>query len=152
MDLLRKPSSRLGKQNYQKGNEMSLMNFIELQFYMYKSSFCMLEIRTSACCKGKFCIPHCPFSSFQVELLYPILAVLYLMLISSKKVFSWFSEDFSNFLSSQLNFPSGSDGKASAYNVGDVGSIPGWGRSPGEGNSNPLQYSCLETPTDGGAW
>ena len=147
MDLLRKPSSRLGKQGYQKGNEMFLMNFIELQFYMYKSSFCVLEIRTSACCKGQFYIPHCPFSSFQVELLYPILAVLYLMLISSKKVFPWFNEDFSNFLSSKLNFPGGSDGKASAYNAGNVGSIPGSGRSPGEGNSNPLQYSCLENPT-----
>ena len=42
--------------------------------------------------------------------------------------------------------------KASAYNVGDPGSIPGSGRSPGEGNGNPLQYSCLEIPMDGGAW
>ena len=42
--------------------------------------------------------------------------------------------------------------KASADNVGDPGSIPGLGRSPGEGNGNPLQYSCLENPTDGGAW
>ena len=41
-------------------------------------------------------------------------------------------------------FPGGSDGKASAHNVGDLGSIPGLGRSPGEGNGNPLQYSCLE--------
>ena len=50
------------------------------------------------------------------------------------------------------DFPGGSDSKASAYNVGDLGSIPGMGRSPGEGNGNPLQYSCLENPTDGGAW
>ena len=42
--------------------------------------------------------------------------------------------------------------KASAYNVGDMGSILGSGRSPGEGNGNPLQYSCLENPMDGGAW
>ena len=42
------------------------------------------------------------------------------------------------------------DGKASAYNVGDLGSIPGSGRSPGEGNGTPLQYSCLENPMDGG--
>ena len=49
-------------------------------------------------------------------------------------------------------FPGGSDGKVYAYNVGDLGSIPGSGRSPGEGNSNPLQYSCLENPVDGGAW
>ena len=43
-------------------------------------------------------------------------------------------------------------GKESACNSGDTGSIPGSGRSPGEGNGNPLQYSCLEKPTDRGAW
>ena len=48
--------------------------------------------------------------------------------------------------------PGGSNGKASAYNVGDLGSIPGTGRSPGGGNGNPLQYSCLENPMDRGAW
>ena len=48
-------------------------------------------------------------------------------------------------------FGAGSDGKASACNAGDLGSIPGLGRSPGEENGNPLQYSCLENPTDGGA-
>ena len=51
-----------------------------------------------------------------------------------------------------MDFPGGSDGKASAYNAEDPGSIPGSGRSPGEGNSNPLQYSCLENPMDRGAW
>ena len=51
-----------------------------------------------------------------------------------------------------LGFPDGSDGKASAYNAGDQGSIPGLGRSPGEGDGTPLQYSCLENPRDGGAW
>ena len=51
-----------------------------------------------------------------------------------------------------LGFPGGSEVKASACNAGDLGSIPELGRSPGEGNSNPLQYSCLENPTDGGAW
>ena len=49
-------------------------------------------------------------------------------------------------------FPGGSDNKVSAYNAGDPGSIPGWGRSPGEGNGNPLQYSCPENSMDGGAW
>jgi len=42
--------------------------------------------------------------------------------------------------------------KASVFDVGELGSIPGWGRSPGEGNGNTLQYSCLENPMDGGAW
>ena len=51
-----------------------------------------------------------------------------------------------------FDFPGGSDDKASAYNAGDPGLIPGWGRPPGEGNGNPLQYSCLENPMDGGAW
>ena len=51
-----------------------------------------------------------------------------------------------------IDFPGGSDGKASAYNEGDVDSIPGSGRSSGEGNGNPLQYSCLENPVDEGAW
>ena len=50
-----------------------------------------------------------------------------------------------------MDFPGGSDGKASAYNAGDPGSFPGLGRSPGEGNGNPLQYFCLENPMDGGA-
>ena len=49
-------------------------------------------------------------------------------------------------------FPGGSEVKASACNAGDLGSIPGLGRSPAEGNGNPLQYSCLENPMDGGAW
>ena len=48
--------------------------------------------------------------------------------------------------------PAGSDGKESAYNSGDTGSIPGLGRSPGEGNSNTLQYSCLENSMERGAW
>ena len=48
--------------------------------------------------------------------------------------------------------PCGSDGKESACNAGDPGSIPGLGRSPGEGNGNPLQYSCLENLMDRGAW
>ena len=48
--------------------------------------------------------------------------------------------------------PGGSDGKASVYNAGDLGSSPGLGRFPGEENGNPLQYSCLENPMDGGAW
>ena len=48
------------------------------------------------------------------------------------------------------DFPGGSDGKASAYSVGDPGSISGSGRSPGEGNGKPLKYSCLENPMNGG--
>ena len=50
-----------------------------------------------------------------------------------------------------LGFPGGSEGKASAWNAGDPGLIPGSGRSPGGENGNPLQYSCLENPMDRGA-
>ena len=46
------------------------------------------------------------------------------------------------------DFPGGSDSKVSAYNVGDLGSVPGLGISSGEGNGNPLHYSCLENPMD----
>ena len=59
--------------------------------------------------------------------------------------------DLFNMLS-RFGFPGGSKVKASACNAGDLGSIPGLGRSPGEGNGNPLQYSCLENPMGGGAW
>ena len=51
-----------------------------------------------------------------------------------------------------IGFPGGSKVKVSASNAGDPGSIAGLGRSPGEGNGNPLQYSCLENPMDGEAW
>ena len=51
-----------------------------------------------------------------------------------------------------MDCPSGSFGKESACNTGDLGSIPGLGRSPGEGNSNPLQYSCLENTMGRGTW
>ena len=51
-----------------------------------------------------------------------------------------------------MDFPGGSDGKVSAYNVGDLGLIYGLGRSPGVGKGNRLQYSCLENPLDRGAW
>ena len=51
-----------------------------------------------------------------------------------------------------MGFPGGSDGKESACNAGDLGSVPGSGRSPGEGNGNPLQYSCLENHKDREVW
>ena len=75
----------------------------------------------------------------------------------------WLIASFANVFSHSLGFflfmvsfavwgvPGGSEVKASACNVGDLGSVPGSGRSPGEGNGNPLQCSCLENPMDGGA-
>ena len=66
--------------------------------------------------------------------------VTFLLLISSFISYIW------RIYSKHIGFSGGSDGKAYACNVRDPGSIPGLGRSPGEGNGNPLQYSCLENP------
>ena len=55
-------------------------------------------------------------------------------------------------MSGAFGFLGGSEGKVSACSAGDPGSIPGSGRFPGEGNGNPLQYSCLENSMEGGAW
>ena len=51
-----------------------------------------------------------------------------------------------------MGFPGGSAGKERACNVGELGSIPGWGRSPGGGHGNPFQYSCMENSMHRGAW
>ena len=82
-----------------------------------------------------------------------------LPILSNKPIFLEVPNDFPSHLFGQNwvicpfpGLPCGSDGKASAYNMGDLGSIPGSGRSSGEGNGNPLQYSCLENPMNRGAW
>ena len=59
---------------------------------------------------------------------------------------------FLKYIYYMYDFLGGSDGKEFTYNTGDLGSIPGSGRSPGEGNGYPLQYSCLRIPLDRGAW
>ena len=63
-------------------------------------------------------------------------------------------QDYGQWLNNKgiMHSPGGSDGKEAVYNVGDLGSILGPGRSSGEGNGNTLQYSCLENPMDRGAW
>ena len=71
---------------------------------------------------------------------------------SGISVFSSLIQEQISALSISYGFPGGSEVKVSAWNAGDPGSIPGLGRSPGEGNGNPLQYSCLENPMEGGAW
>ena len=65
---------------------------------------------------------------------------------------TWFVLFCWNYTHSAASFPGGSESKESACNAGDWGSIPGLGRSPGEGTVYPLQYSCLENPMDRGAW
>ena len=59
---------------------------------------------------------------------------------------------YTHFTDEKTEAPGSSDGKLSACNAGDPGLIPGFGKSPGEGTGNPLQYSCLENPMDRGAW
>ena len=75
---------------------------------------------------------------------------LFIFPLVSNQCLCVFEERFSYL--QKASFPVGSEVKVSACNVGDLGSIPSLGRSPGEGNGNPLQYSCLENPMDGGAW
>ena len=81
-----------------------------------------------------------------------IKAVIKSLLINKSPGLDGFTGEFYQTLEKSCIFPGGSDDKASAYSAGDPGLIPGWGRSSGEGNGNPLQYSCLENLMDGGAW
>ena len=89
---------------------------------------------------------HMSIFCFGVCFLAIKLSSLYILDISSSSNIL-FADIFS-----YCGLPGGSDGKVSACNAGDPGSIPRLGRSPGEGNGNPLQYSCLEDSMDGGAW
>ena len=83
---------------------------------------------------------------------WPSLTAIWGAIAEEKKLDGKKTSEFYVILISTSPIPGGSDGKASDYHAGDPGSIPGSGRSPGEGNSKPLQYSCLENPKDGGAW
>ena len=65
---------------------------------------------------------------------------------------SYNDDDHNDKLCHSQGFPGGPDGKESACDAGDPGSIPGLGMSPGEGNGNPLQYSCLQNSMDRGTW
>ena len=69
-----------------------------------------------------------------------------------RKIFRVDCPGFESQLCHLLGFPGGSESKESACNAGDLGSMPGSGRSPGEGNGYPFQYSCLENPMDRGTW
>ena len=86
-------------------------------------------------------------------------AYLTYMQSTSCKMLGWMKHKLESRLPGEISitsdtqgFPGASEVKASAFNAGDPGSIPGSGRSPGEGNGNPLQYSCLENPMDRGVW
>ena len=95
-----------------------------------------------------FCFSNALFSTL-------IVAILFIFCNSSMKTFQILLVLNNCFVLSLLHTwppPYGSDGKDTACNLGDPDLIPGWGRSPGEGNGNPLQYSCLENSMDRGAW
>ena len=78
--------------------------------------------------------------------------LLSLVFASNLEIMNYIIDSFNLVQYLYRGFPGGSEAKASACNARDPGSIPGSGRSPGEGNGYPLQYSCLENPIDGGAW
>ena len=78
--------------------------------------------------------------------------MVFLWILNIELEVSSLIQTFKMKLKEAMDFPHGSDGKVPAYNAGDLGSIPGLGRSPGEGNGNPLQYSYLENPMDRKAW
>ena len=103
-------------------------------------------------CKATPFAPHLPLpppSSFNLASFPPLKS---LMLVLGSEVLCLYRSFLRDCILVFKGFPGGAEVKASACNVGDLGSIPGLGRSPGEGNGNPLQYSCLENPMDGGAW
>ena len=90
------------------------------------------------------CVSHI-WKSHHVKI-YNVLIIIYTILLT----FQFLS--YINIFLNQEGFPGDSDGKESAYSAGDSGSNPGSGKSPGEGNGNPLQSSCLENSMDREAW
>ena len=107
--------------------------------------------RASRCVSSVCCICWISLTRF---FLSPFKFLFYFLWFELWDYFLFFLSFFFFFcgLGALWDFPGGSDSKASVYNAGDLGSIPGLGRSPGEGNGNPFQYSCLENPMDRGSW
>ena len=81
-----------------------------------------------------------------------IINVVAVFIVFDSLKHSYFQMEGKNRATLVLGFPSGSDGKESCCNAGDLGLSPGSGKSPGKGNGNPHQYSCLENPMGRGAW
>ena len=96
---------------------------------------------------------YVPYCSIQGNNSFLVSCPATILFLKHNCSFKWFSFWNVFFLEIDLIiiFPGGSDVKVSAYSVGALSSIPGLGRSPEEGNGNPLQYSCQENPMDGGA-
>ena len=100
---------------------------------------------------GCVVISHTPAGMCYIESTSAVICSQFFFFLPFVHIWS-FSSIYLCLNSTPMGCPGGSDSNESACNAGDLGSIPGLGRSPGEGNGNPLQYSCLENPMDGGAW
>ena len=114
------------------------------------------QIITCSC--RSYLLPLCKWNHFHFSedyRIFPMTALIFLHLdfrIALWWFFYWKLERICSFPKIRKAFPGGSDSKESACDEGDLGSIPGLQRSPGEGNGFPFQYSCLENPMDRGAW
>ena len=119
-----------------------------VSFPLWPSHFILSGATTNSCCP--LVSPSSILDTFwPVEFIFPCHIFLFFIQFMG---FSWHVYCCGLPFFSPVGLPCGSEVKASAFNAGDPNSIPGSGRSPGEGNGNPLQYSCLENPMDGEAW
>ena len=129
-------------------HQLSVLHMIEYicQCYFFNWSFPLLPSLYPHVCSLRLHLHFLPASLF-ISNIFSRFHIYTLIYYTSFSVFYLLHSVLTS-----PGFPGGSDGKASAYNAGDPGLIPGSGRSSGEVNGNPLQYSCLENPMDGGAW
>ena len=121
---------------------------------LWRSAFFTVRLSHPYMTTGKIiALTRRKFVSKVISLLLNMLSRLVITFLPRSKhlLISWLQSPSAVILE-LLGFPGGSDGKAPACSAGDPGLTPGLGISPGEGNGNPLQYSCLENPMEGGAW
>ena len=138
--------------------EEKFSNNIEPSTPQYGISFHLF--RPSSILSAMFCqyrsLVHFELILYYVVLKSDLISFFYMYPSSLFQHTGWrdclFSIVYFHLLCHRLCFPGGLEGKASAYNAGDPGSIPGSGRSPGEGNGNPFQYCCQENPMDWESW
>ena len=126
----------------------SISRELEKEYFLYRTNAYWMSVRL----RRRYFLWYI-FSSY--DILGGILIQLHVVcgVYQRREVMEWLDWiKLAFFFFFKDKYSCGSEVKASACNAGDLGSIPGSGRSPGEENGNPLQYPCLENPTDGGAW